>query len=345
MMAARFATRARSAEIAFLFVLLFAVGRPAAAQVRPTLPETDRIRLAEAFRLADKLAERVWKGWHEAPFAVLLVTPEFEFLLRHPKPSADFTRLGHDGLLQSDVYFRKRQFATNFQATFPAVNGVPTIVIGEAENTQSKTSTPWVVTLLHEHFHQWQNSQPDYYSGVDALGLAHGDTTGMWMLNYAFPYDRADVQKVFKRLCAALFEAVRAGTPEEFAEKLKTYREVQSEFRRMLSPDDYKYYAFQLWQEGVARYTELRVAQATREGYKPRKAFRALPDFKSYGEVAQAIREKIVDELPKIELGEWQRTAFYNIGAGEAMLLDRAAPGWQQRYLTEKFSLEKYFLQ
>jgi len=77
--------------------------------------------------------------------------PEREFLIRHPQPSKDFTLIGYDSLLKSDVYFRKRVFGTNLLATFPAVGGVSTIVIGQAENTDKKTSTPWAVTVLHEH--------------------------------------------------------------------------------------------------------------------------------------------------------------------------------------------------
>ena len=33
----------------------------------PTLAEVDRIRSAEAFRLADALGNRVWPEWDEAP--------------------------------------------------------------------------------------------------------------------------------------------------------------------------------------------------------------------------------------------------------------------------------------
>ena len=73
-----------------------------------TLSETDRIRLAEAFRLGEKLSEKVWKDWSKAPFAVLLVTPEHEFLIRHPSPSNDFTGIGYDQLLKSQVYRRKK---------------------------------------------------------------------------------------------------------------------------------------------------------------------------------------------------------------------------------------------
>jgi len=72
---------------------------------------------------------------------------------------------------------------------------ISTIVVGQAENTSAKTSSSWVITVLHEHFHQLQDSQPNFYSDVNALNLARGDQTGMWMLNYAFPYERTEVQE------------------------------------------------------------------------------------------------------------------------------------------------------
>lgn len=120
---------------------------------QPHLPATDRIRLAEAFRIGEALGNRAWEGWDKAPFAVLLVTPDNEFLLRHPRPTQDFTLIGYDSLLQSNIHFWKRTQPVHFLATFPAVGGISTIVIGQAENTMAKTSTPWVVTMLHEHFH------------------------------------------------------------------------------------------------------------------------------------------------------------------------------------------------
>jgi len=120
------------------------------AQDAPALPDIDRVRIAEAFRLADAVQDKIWPAWSTAPFAVLLVTPKYEFLMRHPNPSSDFTLLGYDSVLKEKVWYRERQYSISFLATFPAVSGLPTIVIGEAEYTTSKTSTPWVVTLLHD---------------------------------------------------------------------------------------------------------------------------------------------------------------------------------------------------
>ena len=154
---------------AFLSLFLFT---PIVAAQTPRLADADCLRVAEAFRLARGLGNRLWPDWDKAPFAVLLVTPDYEFLIRHPKPSEDFTAAGEDPVLKEKVWSRKRKFSPELLATFPAVGGVPTIVIGQAENTSAKTSTRWVITLLHEHFHQLQNSQPQsHVTTVSELGV------------------------------------------------------------------------------------------------------------------------------------------------------------------------------
>lgn len=314
------------------------------AQDRPSIPDVDRIRLAEAFRLGEAVGNRVWKAWDRAPFAVLLVTPENEYLIRHPRPSNDFTLIGYDSLLRSNVYYRKRTQRTDFLATFPAVGGVSTIVIGQAENTTKKTSTPWVVTVLHEHFHQLQSSQPTYYADVEALNLSRGDQTGMWMLNFAFPYKDAQVKERFSALSKLLAEVLQAKKRSEFSEKLKAYIRARQAFRQMLGPDDYRYFSFQVWQEGVARYTEYRIADLAAKGYKPSKEFRALGDYTSFKEVADSILNKeILASLPTLQLDKSGRLVFYPFGAAEGLLLDRANPKWQSRYFAEKFYVDRYF--
>src|SRR5258705_3375422 len=102
----------------FLLVLfvLFA-GSSVVAQDKLNIPNVDRTRLAEAFRIGEVVGNRVWKDWNKAPFAVLLITPENEFLIRHPQPSKDFTLVGYDSLLKSNVYFRKRTQRINSLAT------------------------------------------------------------------------------------------------------------------------------------------------------------------------------------------------------------------------------------
>jgi hypothetical protein len=329
-------------KLALVFLLLL-LARDILAQDKPALSEVDRVRLAEAFRIGETLGNRVWKEWDKAPFAVLLVAPEYEFLMRHPRASQDFTLIGHDALLKTDVYFRRRTLSPNFLATFPAVGGVPTIVIGQAENTSKKTSTPWVVTLLHEHFHQLQYSRPTYYQDVNALDLSRGDQTGMWMLNYAFPYNSPEVRQQFTVLSRLLAEALRVRGKSELSAKLAAYLKARQQLKQMLGPDDYRYFSFQVWQEGMARYTEYRIAELAAKKHKPGKEFRALKDYKPFREVADEIKGGILKELSTLQLDEYQRVAFYPLGAGEGLLLDRINPRWQGRYFTDKFYVDKYF--
>ncbi|MEX2117630.1 MAG: hypothetical protein WEB37_12160, partial [Bacteroidota bacterium] len=308
----------------------------------PRIPELDRIRIAEAFRVADQFRGRLWKDWEVIPFALLLVTPETEFLVRHPRPSSDFTFLGYDSLLQSDIYFRERVNQPNLLATFPAVSGLPTVVVGQAENTQARRSTRWVITLLHEHFHQLQQSQRDYYASVRELDLSGGDQSGMWMLNYPFPYDSMEISLQFQLLSRRLRETLLSPNPE-FIVHLNRYIEFRNEFNRTLQPSDYRYFSFQLWQEGIARFTEVRAVEMIAEEYEPTEAFRELEDFRPFKDESRGIRFEIFSQLRTMRLKESRRSAFYPFGAAEALLLDRAAPGWKEHYFSRRFSLESLF--
>jgi hypothetical protein len=313
-------------------------------QNQPAIPEIDRTRLAEAFRLGGQIGDRLWPGWSKAPLAVLLVTPDYEFLMRHPKPSADFSKLGYDALLKSDVYYRKRQFPTTFLATFPALKDsmISTIVVGEAEHTWVKTSTPWVITLLHEHFHQLQDSQPNFYPDVNALNLSHGDQSGMWMLNYAFPYERKEVQEQFALMSKLLADAIQAPKADRAA-KGREYLAARQNFQSMVSSDDYKYFSFQFWKEGIARYTEYQAARLAASKFRASKKFRALKDYRSFADVARTTYDGIFHQLLTQKLGESKREVVYSFGAAEGLLLDEVNPRWRKRYFAEKFDLSRFF--
>jgi hypothetical protein len=315
------------------------------SQTTPQIPAVDRIRLAEAFRLKEKFAEKVWKGWGKSPLAVLLVTDDNEFLIRHPAPSRDFIEIGYDKLLKSKVYWRKRVFNKSFLATFPAIDGsrVSTIVVGEAENTWVKTSTPWVVTLLHEHFHQFQDAQPGIYQDILKLDLAGGDTSGMWMLNYPFPYAGKELNTAFGNLAKQLALTLETIDVKAFQTEFAEYLQMRRDFNASLAGKDYKYLSFELWKEGTARYIEYKIADLAAGNYKAGKGFRDLKDFKTYREVSDNLRKRIIESLKTISLEELQREVVYPFGAAEALLLDRAKKEWKARYFDEKFYLDKYF--
>jgi hypothetical protein len=306
------------------------------------MPPADRVRIAEAFRLADAVGESTWNGWTSAPFALLLITDSVEYLVRHPSPSPDFTRTGYDSVLGSDVFVRRRVFAPTLLATFPAVGGISTIVVGQAGTTQ-RSSSRWVLTVLHEHFHQLQYSHPGYQTGVRSLDLERGDTTGMWMLNYPFPYDAGRVKSRFAALCQQLERALstrRAGGPA--GSYPRAVSDAMVSLRAAVPDADWRYFGFQSWQEGVALYTEMRVARlAVESGYSPSPAFRALPDYVELATVRTDLDAELRSALRKPDLGGLRRVAFYAVGAATALLLDRQAPDWRAAYFGSPYSLAR----
>jgi len=147
-------------------------------------------------------------------------------------------------------------------------------------------------------------------------------------------------------LSKLLAETLQTRNKSNFSAKLNQYLEARREFQQILSPDDYKYFSFQIWKEGIARYTEWKIADLAARKYKPSKEFLALKDYTPFGEVADTtLNKQIIASLLTLQLEKSERLVFYPFGAAEGLLLDRANRKWQSRYLTEKFYIDKYFIE
>lgn len=302
----------------------------------PQLPEKDAIRIREFYRLAPQIADDVWLDWSGTLAPLLLVTNDGEFLTHHPDPPQDFERIG------DNLYARPRQFSVNLLATFPAFGPQLVIVVGEPENTDAKTSTPWLIALMHEHFHQFQDSQPGMMKAITDLGLAHGDQTGMWMLNYPFPYDKPEVARSFTDLRNLLFEALTEKKEVKFRKLAQQYAVERKKFFGQLAPEDRKYFSFQLWKEGIARYVQIKSAEAAAH-YQPTPEFAALTDYESFASYAGRFRGDTMRELSQADLAKWKRSVVYSFGACEGFLLDRVNPRWKDGYFKNLFTLDPYF--
>ncbi len=298
----------------------------------------DKVRIVEAYKIAERSADSIWAGWSETPFVILLVADDYEYLIGHTPSTDDFAPLGYDEILKQDVFYRNRVFDKKLLATFPAVDGVPTIVIGLPENT-GLNSVGWTITLMHEHFHQMQMTDPDYFASVDLLDLSKGDQTGMWMLNFPFPYDSKEAGEQLTIINSLLADLIV--DPQE--EKVNEYLTERAKLREIFGEENYKYFSFQLWQEGLARYTEMEIMRILNDGYNPTKAFQNLNDYQNVNEVIIYAFKELQQTLKTAKLEEYQRVLFYSIGAGEGILLDRINPDWKKKYFTEKFYIENYY--
>jgi hypothetical protein len=312
-------------------------GMAFAQSVAPQLPNDDALRIREFYRLASQIADKVWPNWSTTPAPILLVTSETEFLTHYPDPPAAFTKMS------DDLYARPRQFPPNLLATFPAFGSTSVIVTGQAENTDAKASTPWLITLMHEHFHQLQDGQPGYLEAVEKLDLAHGDKTGMWMLNYPFPYDKPELVRSFAHLRDLLLATLSEPENEKFKQLAGQYFAERKQFLNQLSADDRKYLSFELWKEGIARYIQVKSAEQA-SSYKPTPEYAALSDFESFESYGARARAETLKELKGADLASWKRVVVYSFGASEGFLLDRLNPKWRDGYFQHLFTLDPYFV-
>lgn len=302
----------------------------------------DKIRIKEALRIFEELGDSVWKNRDSTPFAILLVTNDNEYLMNHSDPTEDFKPLGFDSAVGSEIYTRPRQVSSNFLATFPAVNGVSTIVVGIPENT-NRSSLEWIITILHEHFHQMQSTHPDYYAGVEALDLAGEDKSGMWMLNYDFPYKDSAVSSQYKILVQSAKKTFLSIDSPDFEYNMKNHLSEREKFKALLNKKDYDYFSFQIWQEGMARYTEFDFAEILRLYYNPSDELTQLNDYVSLDSFYTSKLNKLLMKADSQELNDGERNCFYTLGALEGLILDKVNPDWKDDYFKEMFYVESYF--
>jgi hypothetical protein len=158
----------------------------------------------------------------------------------------------------------------------------------------------------------------------------------MWMLNYAFPYKNRRVDERYARMAAALADALNGGS-------VARYLQARTNFKKALAARDYRYFAFQCWQEGAARYTEIAAARLAARAHQSDPWFltgKQAAALKTQGDATYA---QVLKRLRTIPLARAQRVNFYAIGAGEALLLDRVAPDWRKNYLDPRMDLGALF--
>lgn len=286
-------------------------------------PQRDvREHILDARQIVAEHGDSVWPGLSAAPFGILLVEEQAERLFCHDNAAEGFAMTGNDPIVSCTVGNRAASFPADIQQTFSAVDDVPVIVIGTPAATRS-TVDEWVLTIFHEHFHQMQFSWDGYYPGIAGLGLDDGDTSGDWMLEYAFPYDQRRVANAVRNMAEDLIKALDARDTDEFPMRVGRYRATRERARNIVSDADWRYIELQLWQEGGARWTEGALAALSR----------------NFADAAVDAEDRVIRELTVLNLREHQRAALYSLGAGEVMLLEAGEVDWRTSYWSEPFSL------
>lgn len=322
----------------FIYLLAIFICTKLNAQQTPQLDMATSLLIKEAFTINQQYCSNLMPGYGNVPFSMVLIQDEFEYLLYHNSPTNDFIKLEYDSLLTTTVYFRERTYPKKLLATFPAVNGINCIVVGTPANTE-KTPTDWLITLLHEHFHQYQFSLPNYYDDANNLNLRNGDETGMWMLNYPFSYTDTAVIASYNKYVHALHKAVKSINTTTFNPDYIAYKQARLNFKNSLSEADYKYFSLQVWQEGIARYLEYHILKLAKN-YVVNEKIASQLDYVSLQELFSKKKPLELDYLRKNKLETDQRTCFYSIGLAEGLLLEHLNPQWMSMYASSRFDIE-----
>lgn len=277
--------------------------------------------LAQVRSFAQTEGEKVWRDYGNAPFGFVIVTEAEENLLCRDQVPSGFSPAGLDAATECKRYTRPLSgLPKNLLAAMPLFGPPAVIIMGTPEAT-GMTEESWVRTILHEHFHQWQYALPDYFPRIDALDLHNGDRTGMWILNYPFPYEDPRVEKTFADASQKLSEAVAARETPEFLPAFDRYIAARQALATAAGERNWRYLELQLWQEGVARWTEIALGK--------------LYPLQEVRGSARQLELDTLDELKNPNLRERKREAVYAYGAGEAMLLEECWPEWRSEYATQ----------
>jgi len=160
------------------------------------------------------------------------------------------------------------------------------------------------------------------------------------MLNYPFPYDSTSVQSAYAKYTRALHAAVNHTHKKDFDDYYRKYVLSKKELQEVLSEKDYRYFSFQIWQEGIARYAEYALLK-----FLIGKDIIKNSHFRNeYVKLFANIRETELHHLNHLSLKELRRVHFYSSGFAEGLLLDRIDPSWRDQYKKKLFSIDHLHL-
>lgn len=271
--------------------------------------------------------DSLWENISSTPLRILLITDSLEYLFNHSSPDKSFELFKYDTLLNTNIYVRQRRFPPFLRATFPAVNGTDCIVVGNPENTR-KSDEDWIIMLLHEHFHLYQGANPKYNENISVLSHKIANESQNWMLDYNFPYNDTTINELFKDYVFSIFESYISLNKNNFIQKVELYLANQAEIKNHLAPNDYDYFQFQIWQEGIATYTEYKYLDALNLNSKYFKEIYAL-DFALKNEYHLSA---YTNGLLENELRKNKREMFYSIGLLIGIIKDETTPEWKEGY-------------
>lgn len=194
----------------------------------------------------------------------------------------------------------------------------------------------YVMVLVHEAFHVYQWDRLRLWMQRMHENYSTGSEKGVVLLEHA--YEDSQVQEMQRREGEWLSRALWASDHQSIVRYAKEFLQVRAARRRrmeqILGPD--AAYAIELerlqeWTEGLARYIEIRGWQiGSAPGYHPTGALLSDPAFHGYraGQSRTGIRWGAGELIGEIGRGSTGSEAWYTLGSGQALVLDRLNVPW-----------------
>ncbi len=329
--------------LAFAGLVLVAKGAlPVQQGSPPQLSASDVAVVAEAYHLWESLGESLWPGWTKIPMPLLFITEKYEYAVGFPDSITGFQKLSGVAISGRTIKVRERVLAPNLSASFD-VQGHSAAVLGQPK-ALGKSPTAWVLTAAHEMFHVFQASRGSD-GKIASLDIGPKEDAS-WQLNFPFPYKNDNAMNLIHLQSYPLYLSIQSSEEIDSKYNVRTALEaarVYENYLGVLQSDGklYRYSQFQEWDEGVTFYAEYKLAQAAATGkYRPAEDFAALSGNKSYEQVwAEDYRQRLF-LVKHAGRAARSRTAFYHLGFGKALALDRLYPEWKARYFDENIWLD-----
>lgn len=300
----------------------------------PTLSKREATLIGEAYNLWKELGEDLWPGWTRIDMPIFYVGENYEYAIDFPKTLSLSVSLGEDQILKRSIQARNRTFEPNLAASFH-VEGIPSAIIGSPEALDWGLNT-WVLKVVHEMFHVLQAHRGNVEKAAQ-LQIGPRDDAS-WMLDYPFPYKSSDVMRLLHLQGYLMYLAATAAEDADARYQAGTALEAIRVLEALLSHEasgdrDYKYALFQEWNEGIALYSEYKVAEAAGTGeYKPTPAFLALDGALPWSQVWEESYKFRIYLVKHAGRAARSRTTFYHTGLGKGLVLDRLLPEWKNSY-------------
>lgn len=356
---------AHRSQLSALGLALFVAGSVVAGAADS---EPVRTRLGVSPMLVDAAAEvwkiiaapdnPVWPGWNARDTPLLLYLPnDQELLIGHPRPPAGFRP--YAGPLEfpgASIWVRNDTtlVTSDGQNTSMDVEGVRTLVVADplsnlrlniaslledprpgtekARKLEASTLAPdpyaQLGLIVHEAFHVFQDR-------------AHPERGGNEGLLAIYPVLSVDNNVGFGLEALALDEVLRAKTTADARRAALRWLAAREERRRSLDTRAIQYEDGTEFAEGLAKYTEYQLWESL-EGREPSAGLARAQGFAGYHDLSRR-RAALAADMRAHLRGEVNvnnapfgtapaRMRLYYSGMGIAVLLDRLAPGWKQRF-------------